>query len=168
MVKYVATRPVTFDRAYVIGEEIPGDVIAPGSAKRLIESGRIAIAPADAPPDADMNKTIEAFTGLLEGLESALGVTHEGDPPSFAERMIECMSRVKFLTETVAKIEAEGSNPPQDDPEGNDGSEGDLEEDDAINDPGSDKKDLPFPCPECDRSFSSQRGLTAHMNTHKG
>jgi hypothetical protein len=46
--RYVALRPVRFDRNYAIGEEISGGVVAQGSVKRLIEQGRIGMVAATA------------------------------------------------------------------------------------------------------------------------
>ena len=44
MDRYIAAKPVRFDRDYAVGETIPGGVIDRRNVKRLVEMGRIRVA----------------------------------------------------------------------------------------------------------------------------
>jgi hypothetical protein len=60
MDRYIAAKPVRFDRRYAVGEEIPGAVIDPRNIKRLIDLGRIqAVTVTDVIVDEDDSSDIE-------------------------------------------------------------------------------------------------------------
>jgi len=154
MKNYIALKPVRFDRSYHIGEEIPEGVISPGSVKRLIEQGRIALINATPPPsspDEETTKTIAAFTEFVEAVEAELGVIYEDDElPGMDERMGECLGRMRNVSEALLRVVTDENQ----NPDAGQGAE--LNSDQAKT----------FQCPECEKTFATQQGLASHMRTH--
>ncbi|MCL2388109.1 MAG: hypothetical protein FWC89_11275 [Defluviitaleaceae bacterium] len=122
---YVAVRPVRFDKDYAIGDAIPAEVIDPKHVKRLIESGRIALAneSREQSPDNEMAKVLldvtGALTSLLELLEEVAEITYEGEIPDIFVRAETCMIRmhegVKFEMNPISNVDDE--DPPKNDEE---------------------------------------------------
>jgi len=176
MDKYVAVLPVTFDRSYAIGEEIPDSVIDPNHVKRLINGGRIARVN-NAQTDAeDECKASETLCLLVEQLEELLEITHEGESPDIYARAEICMSMVREVCEGVmlesdSDSDDDGVTPTDDDENSDDendssDSETPSEDDDEIA-PTDDANDVSgFKCTVCEKTFKTQAGLTSHMKTH--
>jgi hypothetical protein len=116
MDKYTAVKPVRFDRTYAVGEVIPGEVIDKRSARRLIEAGKIAPAPADTPPDiqGDTKEDILVF------LEDILGIDHgDQEPPELGARADLCKEVIVELKNAAAAL--------ADRDDGQEGGDGDRE-----------------------------------------
>ena len=157
MSKYIALKPVRFDRDYTIGEEIPARFVDPKSLKRLVESGRVAVIN----EDTDESKAASALQILVEFIETALSVSYDGEPPDVYGRADECMAGLASMMEAVLAVQE-------------DDDDIDTTYNTAGNHPmtaGAGTNVPPpvgsFPCPECDRVFDTQAGLNSHMRTHR-
>lgn len=83
---YIALKPVKFDRHYIVGENIPKEVIEPNMIEKLIKSGVIQIQ-----QDNELKNLKKNFEQQEKKLE-------------------ECQEKVKELEEKLKKIQAENKN----------------------------------------------------------
>jgi hypothetical protein len=181
MNRFIAVKPVRFDRAYAVGDAIPGTVVDKRSVKRLIEAGRIAPAPDEGTP-GDIKEGKEGIVAFLEGI---LGIDRDGQKP-VEERADLCGEVIAELKNAVAYLKGhdmrtdgggenraapEGAEPPQGD--GDTGLHPDAESAQESTRDGSDTApgaaaDPPDRiCPVCGKVCGSKAALTAHMKTHK-
>ena len=109
--EYVALRPVQFDRGYKIGEAIPAKVIALGSVKRLMDSGRIAPATSAQGAMVYESAAAAAFEYLVAFMEVQLGVKYEGDEKeslTVHDRAEICKDGLAAFMEAFAQMEGAG------------------------------------------------------------
>jgi len=170
MKKYVALRPVRFDRSYEVGEEIPAHVVAPGSEKRLIDQRRIAIVGTAEHGSYEAASAIESLAGFVGAVEIELGIVHEEGPIPFLDaRMDICLEKLQLAAKsteesnpTVVENVTEESALSSDavcEPD----NVGDMD----FNTNKAEEEANVFRCPECDKVFTSQAGLSGHMRVHR-
>ena len=100
MDKYIATKPVRFDRNYAVGDIIPAIVINPGQIKRLIEWGKIQRLPEENLLGGDFETSV-AF------VEEILGIDHGDEPPDIGERAEICKERITVISNFAAQVNSE-------------------------------------------------------------
>ena len=130
MDKYIATKPVRFDRNYAVGEEIPPHAIHPNVIKRLIEAGKIQRVPEEAPQQNLLGGSLEESVAFVENL---LGITYDDPVPDLDERAKICKGRIVELEMLAERVAAE-ENKLQDDA----GEEPKADADSEGNQPGTD------------------------------
>ena len=116
MDRYIALKPVRFDRDYAAGETIPADVVDPKGVKRLIDWGKIQRV---TEPDAILGDDPEKAVAFLEEI---LGIDH-GDAetvPDVEARAATCKETIIELQNATALLQAQG--------EKDDGQDGDIPE----------------------------------------
>jgi len=97
MDKYIATKPVRFDRNYEVGEEIPADVINPKMLNRLIEARKITVVTG---PDETLELLNETVENSLEEIEILLGMDF-GEKPDLGVRLAICRDKIiEIITPT--------------------------------------------------------------------
>jgi hypothetical protein len=123
---------------------------------------------------------LSVYDKFVAAVEAMLGIDREGEEtPSATDRMSECLERLQIISDTLLNDDtpSDGQNTPvdeQNDVESvnpltnkeNPTDEPETGQNEGIDDPGVQGYALPFPCPECERSFSTKQGLNTHMRTH--
>jgi hypothetical protein len=106
MDRYVAIKPVRFDRNYAVGELIAASVIDPKTVKRIIDWGKIQrVIEPDIPTGDDPEKTV-AF------LEEILGIDRSDagdDMPDIEVRAATCKEVIIELQNAAAQLSAQDS-----------------------------------------------------------
>ena len=150
MDKFIALKPVRFDKDYIIGAEIDAGVIAPGNIKRLIESGRIAPAVTANTTSATAHEAAFLYE-LVEFLEKSLEVAYEDgelEDLTVYDRAELCKEGLTSIMELI-QMEA-------------------ISVIDGVLVSGDDNENADiFPCPQCDKVFNTQAGLNSHMRIHR-
>ena len=161
MEKYIAAKPVRFDRDYDTNEEIPAAVINPKVIKRLVKMGKIAIvnAPDDIPPN-----------DLLSGdprqnivfIETVLNIECD-EALSLEERAEVCRTvimQIRQAMEELKAAEAEQQNGDINNTE----PETKQDAEQGVTDSAKKSEGLPDKaCPVCQRVLGSQSALTTHI-----
>ena len=157
MDKYIATRPVRFDRNYVEGEEIPSNVIDPRMIKRLTEAKRIIVIKM---PDNDSGEPTnpEQATGTTpDAAQRAPSGTQGGEGQQGNPATPEA-------TEQGAQGDAQGEPT---NPEQATGTTPDAERGDNVGDAEpAPAGAVEFICDICGKKCGTKSALTAHRKTH--
>ena len=182
MGKYIAAKPVRFDRNYEVGEIIPDEAINPGRVKRLIEREMIqpVVTPAEGmPPLAGFIVHHVVFA------ERMLQISYKDGPvPSLDERVEICAARcaelIKFIEQANAGDAEQAAVAGVS--ESMDGMPGEGEQinddiphvhqlpEDAEDAPQEDSEEASgatsFVCQTCGKVCANKAALTSHMKTH--
>lgn len=142
MKKYVAAKPVRFDRDYAVGEIIPEEVVTPSAAKRLVKLGRIAEVGSES--KAEVVVKCDCFETCVGLFEYILGVEYDDETPDVDERIEAC----KAAYEDSGDDESDGTS------------------DDEPQNPPPETSGGEFICPVCEKPFANKAGLASHMKTH--
>jgi hypothetical protein len=112
MERFIATKPVRFDRNYAIGEVVPGAVIDPRRVKGLVERGKIAIVTETDTQEEGIIKSGDPENSVAF-VEELLGVEHddEKDLPPLENRVEFCKEVIVEIKNTVAHLKATYDNP---------------------------------------------------------
>ena len=100
--KYIASKPVRFDRNYEVGEIISEDVIDPKRIRGLIDAGKITAY--TEPVDDELTQALASgeTAAIVKLLEDILGITYEDNTPKIDKRIAAIRARIEELKELAA------------------------------------------------------------------
>lgn len=186
MEKYIATKPVRFDRDYVKDEEIPASVIDIRMVKRLIEAGKIAVVTIPDGDEPQKNPSDSYLEQSVAVIESILGIDYGETMPDLDTRIESCKAGIEEIRQAVEKLNSEGDGELDSEKKPYEGDgvqlsintlenagdiniQADLETslDTLQNDTEAVNNALTFTCAVCKKVCGSKSALTTHMKTHE-
>ena len=174
MDRFVATKPVRFDRNYVVGEVIPAEVINPRNVKRLIDWGKIqrVTTPLSA-DEAECGEQAAEITRLTAEIDRLRMENNE------LRDKIDNIQAAGIADDGISKPTDDGvpatsgeGNPPEtpEKPDGDAGSAGDADTPSEINTEQDGAQaaatGASFICPVCGKQCATKSALTSHQKTH--
>jgi hypothetical protein len=184
MKKYIAAKPVRFDKNYKIGDEIPENVIDRRRLKSLVEMGKIAIieAPDEEKQEISLEEFLVSAVEILgafqsEAVDDGLEMPAEICQTVIAEinNAIEALNAAEKTDEDESDDDSEDKidgddeeteDEPDDTQEAQETPSDEQKEDEGTKDTDGNKtrKDLPdMTCPVCERVLGSKSAFTTHM-----